>query len=206
MIQHNGRSDAAESNAEWAAAIAAARNGSVAALGDLLEHERPELLELALGELGSTVCRKESASDIVQESLLDAVADFAQFQGVTLEELRSWLRQIVRHRAVDAGRRYRQAEMRDVSREQPLDARVCDLLLAPADSPSARVSLDEDTRRLQAAVNRLPEPHRTILRLRNRDGRSFTEIGAAQHCSEVRARRAWYEALLLLQQELKESP
>jgi RNA polymerase sigma-70 factor (subfamily 1) len=191
-------------NGACAAAVTAARLGSSAALGALLEPYRSELLELAVSELGSTVGPKESASDIVQEALLDAVSDFSQFQGATDEELRGWLRRIVRNRSMDAGRRYRQAEMRDLSREVPLNSRLREELAGVDESPSTLVSKDEAAVRLLGFIERLPEPHRTTLQLRYRDGKSFVEIGAEQKCSPFRARRMWYEALLLLQRELKE--
>jgi DNA-directed RNA polymerase specialized sigma24 family protein len=55
-----------------------------------------------------------------------------------------------------------------------------------------------------AAVERLPEPHRSIVKLRHVEGRSFAEIGTRLACSPFRARRAWYEALQLLKRELKD--
>lgn len=204
MVPHESNRGTRRVNGECIAAIAEARRGSSAALGTLLEQFRSELLELADAELGSTIGPKESASDIVQEALLDAVAEFAQFDGTTGEQLRAWLRRIVRNRSVDAGRWYRQSEKRNLTRELPLDHDLQSSLAISDLSPSSQVLQDETSQRMQDAMERLPEPHRTILRLRHREGQTFEQIGVAEKCSPFRARRAWYEALLLLQQELKE--
>lgn len=204
MIRSSNPIDSPSGISPHAARLAAAKAGSLRALGELLEGYRAELLELANAEVGSTVGPKESASDVVQECLLDAATDFGQFQGTSEEELRGWLRRIVRNRSIDVGRRYRQAEMRDVSREEPLDARLRNELAVDDASPSEQVVQDEATRRMLAAVERLPEPQRSIVRLRHVEGRTFAEIGTRLECSPFRARRAWYEALQQLQRELKE--
>jgi len=204
MVQNNSSAAPTPLTADCLAALSAARHGSSAALGMLLELFRVELLELADGELGAKIGSKTSASDIVQEALLDAVADFSQFDGMTGEDLRAWLRQIVHHRSVDAGRWYRQSEKRDLARERPISDRLEAELATPDPSPSAQLALDETAQRLRDAVSNLPEPHRTILWLRHRDGKTFDEIGAHLDCSPFRARRAWCHALLMLQRELKE--
>jgi RNA polymerase sigma-70 factor (ECF subfamily) len=162
------------------------------------------MLALARAEIGSTVVRKESASDIVQESLLDAMTGFAQFNGATNHELRAWLHRIVRNRSVDVARRYRQSEMRDISRELPLNEALLEGVALDDASPSERAGQHETTQRMLAAISRLSEPYQSIVRMRYGEGKSFASIASMLNRSPFDARRTWYAALRLLRQELKE--
>lgn len=201
---HSSAIDGRAANAGFDDLLTEARAGSLRILCDLLEGFRGELLALARAEIGSTVVRKESASDIVQESLLDAITGFAQFHGATNHELQAWLHRIVRNRSVDVARRYRQSEMRDVSRERPLHAALLEGAVLDDDSPSECVGRHETTQRMLEAVSRLPEPYQTIVRMRYGEGKSFSSIAATLNRSPFDARRTWYAALRLLRQELTE--
>src|SRR3954451_9231871 len=52
---------------------------------------------LARAQLGRHLRGKCEASDVVQETLLEAYRDFASFQGSTEPELLAWLRRILSH-------------------------------------------------------------------------------------------------------------
>ena len=72
--------------------IAQARAGSAEALGQLLVTYQRYLLLVAERELDPDLRAKGSASDLVQETFLEAQRDFARFQGSSRDELRAWLR------------------------------------------------------------------------------------------------------------------
>ena len=78
--------------ARW---LPAAQAGSKEALGQLLDSCRGYLLLIANQELGPDLQAKGGASDLVQETLLDACRDFAHFQGNTEQELFGWLRRSI---------------------------------------------------------------------------------------------------------------
>src|SRR6185437_10192427 len=99
-----------------------ARNGSPDALAWLLENCRPYLLLIANEELDTDLRPKLGASDLVQQSIIEAQRDFAGFRGVTHGELLAWLRRILHHNLADARRHYREADRRRLDREQLLDA------------------------------------------------------------------------------------
>src|SRR5437870_3789425 len=63
---------------------------------------------------------KLDASDLVQQTLLEAVARKEQFRGGTEAEYLAWLRRMLIHNLADALRAFRQAK-RDVAREQAVD-------------------------------------------------------------------------------------
>ena len=64
--------------------LTAARGGDSQALGQLLEAYRAYLLLLGRVQLEGRLRRKVDPADVVQETLLEAFRDFAQFQGHTL--------------------------------------------------------------------------------------------------------------------------
>src|SRR5438128_10963899 len=84
----NGQTDVAE-------VIVDVRNGQPQRLGELLERYRNYLKLLARAQIDLFLRRRIDASDVVQETFLDACRDFQQFRGGTEAELRAWLRKIL---------------------------------------------------------------------------------------------------------------
>src|SRR5436309_671969 len=97
-----------------------ARAGSQEALGQALEACRGYLLLVARREMGEELLAKGGASDLVQDTLLDAVRDFGRFGGVTRDDLLRWLRRLLLNNLVDFVRQYRDTEKREAAREAPL--------------------------------------------------------------------------------------
>src|SRR5438105_1584310 len=106
-----------DSFAQW---LPAARAGSPNDLGQMLEACRVYLLAVARRELAPDLQAKNSASDLVQETFLDAQRDFKRFQGNTEAELLAWLRQMLLNNIGNFTRRYRATQKRQVSGEVPL--------------------------------------------------------------------------------------
>jgi RNA polymerase sigma-70 factor (ECF subfamily) len=201
--------DAPATSAEQDAAqcLATARGGSPEALGGALEACRTYLLLVANRELDPQLRAKGGASDLVQETFLDAQRDFAAFRGKTEDEWRAWLRQTLMHNLANFTRRYRHTDKRQLARESPLDAGPHSgggTAQLPADvpSPSAEVILDERRHGLEAALMRLPADYRRVVQLRYREGRTFSEIAVEMDRSENAARKLWFRAIEQLQREL----
>src|SRR5690242_5684865 len=106
---------------ELEALIQAARDGSGTALGHLLEASRPYLLHVANQELDQELCSKAGASDLVQETFLEAQQGFAGFRGRNEAELRRWLRQMLRNNLANFARGFRGTRKRDTGREVSLE-------------------------------------------------------------------------------------
>src|SRR5262245_61667341 len=102
--------------------LAAARAGSPQALGQALEMCRGYLLLVAERQLGTDLRAKGGASDLVQETFLEAQRDFRQFAGTSQEELRAWLQRLLLNNLGNFARRYRVTHCRQLDREQALDA------------------------------------------------------------------------------------
>src|SRR5262245_26348041 len=83
-----------------------AKAGGEAALGPLLELYRNYLRLLARVEIGRRLQGKIDASDLVQETFLEAHRYFAQFQGTDEPQLIRWLRQILAAKVSNLVRHY----------------------------------------------------------------------------------------------------
>jgi RNA polymerase sigma-70 factor, ECF subfamily len=150
--------------------------------GRELEAFRDFLRLLARAGLDPRLQAKLDPSDIVQQTLLEAHRDLANFRGRTPEELRAWLRQVLARNLANALRDFRR-ERRDVGREQALDAlaaqssaRVAMWLAADGSSPSAGLERQEDAARLAAALEELPPAQREAVVLRHLHGWSLHDI------------------------------
>ena len=105
-----------------AALLDRAREGDAQAEERLLAMCRNYLSVIARQQIGSWLRPKVDASDLVQQTLLEAHRGLPQFAGRSREEWFAWLRQILARNAVDFVRHYQQAEKRCVGREVSLAA------------------------------------------------------------------------------------
>src|SRR5205085_1973725 len=81
---------------------------------------RTYLLAVARQSLGPALQAKGGASDLVQDTYLEAQRLFPRFGGASNAELRAWLRCLLLHKAAKLGRRYHSTRKRQLSREVPL--------------------------------------------------------------------------------------
>ena len=193
---------------DWNACIREARAGSASALGRLLEACRPHLTALAERELDADLRAKASASDVVQETFFDAFRDFPRFIGGTEPELRAWLCRVLRNNVGDLRDRFREAAKRQVSREESLDRGTADRKEELADdtpSPSSKARRREEEERVEAALVKLPEAHRQVIRLRHQEHLSFAEVARAMDRSEDAVQKLWERAIKELRDALRET-
>lgn len=161
--------------------IAAAKAGDDDALGVLLERYRPYLRILAEQAIGPALGQRYDASDVIQQTCIEAVNDFARFEGISEGQLSAWLRQILRRNVSNLVRDNRAAK-RDVRKELALyqEGHTTTIVWlepqADSRSPSEKVMHGETVLRLAAALETLPEDQRTAVRLRFLEGRQLAEI------------------------------
>jgi RNA polymerase sigma-70 factor (ECF subfamily) len=172
-----------------------------------LERFRSYLLLLARVRLDSTVRAKVDASDVVQQTLLEAHRDRAQFRGRTFGEQAAWLRQILARNLANVFRDLRR-DKRDVTREQPLQAALeatasrLNAWLAAEQTPSQQAVRQEDVIRLAEALTRLPENQREAVILRHWHGCSLMEIGECLGCTTAAVTGLLHRGLRSLRKEL----
>jgi RNA polymerase sigma-70 factor (ECF subfamily) len=186
----------------------AARTGSLDALGRVLETYRAYLLLVADREIDPKLQAKGGASDLVQETFLEAQRDFARFQGRTDGEFRAWLRQLLLHNLANFARRYRGTDKRQVHREVGLaadssGANPAGALPADTPTPSRWAMAGEQDAALQRAMEQLPEDYRRVLLMRYQDELSFDAIAEKMQRSAGAVRKLWLRAVERLRQELE---
>jgi RNA polymerase sigma-70 factor (ECF subfamily) len=147
-----------------------------------LEQFRDYLLLLARQHMGDQPGGKLDASDLVQQTLLEAHRKRDQFRGQSPAELAAWLRRMLAYDIADARRAQGRAK-RDRARERSLEAamdqssaRLEAWLAANQSSPSQRAVRQEELLRLAEALARLPEDQRRAVELRHLHGASVAAI------------------------------
>ncbi len=173
-----------------------------------LERYRPYLQLLARLQLHPRLQSKIDASDVVQQTLLQAHQGWDGYRGTTDAELAAWLRRILSrslaHVARDLAR-----DKRDISRERSLQtqldqssARLEAWIASQESSPSQRAERNEDVLRLANAVARLPDAQRLAVELHYWQGWSLPEIGAYLDRSATAAAGLLHRGLVALRAEL----
>ena len=177
-----------------------ARAGDPAARDRLFSACRSYLVLLARANVEPWMRAKVDASDLVQQTLLDAHRDFERFQGETDQEWLAWLKQILNHNACDAIRHYGTAEKRAARREVPLGGNPHDSLapldpLAHGDSPSQMAMQHESELLLAEALDQLSPDYREVIILRNIQRLPFDEV--ARHLGRTRpaSQMLWMRAI-----------
>lgn len=162
--------------------LRAARQGDAAALGRLLEAHRDHLRALAKRQLHGRAASRVDASDVVQQTFLEAHRSFGQFLGEEAPELAAWLTRLLDHNVAKTIRTHAFTQKRDVRREQSLDdscgpaPALREEVPAGHSTPSKRAMRAEEVERLARALTVLPEDQREAVRLRHLEGRSLAEI------------------------------
>ena len=158
-------------------------------------------------QLDPEIQAKEGASDLVQQTFLEAQRDFAHFEGTSERELLAWLRHLLLHNAGKLQRRYR-TRKRQAGREVALAADSASARHDPAadgTSPSGHAAANEEAARLEEVLGRLPEPYRRVIQWRHCEQCSFQEIGARLGRTPGAARMLWVRAVERLREELQGS-
>jgi RNA polymerase sigma-70 factor (ECF subfamily) len=204
--------------------LAAARGGSREALGQLLSQCHCYLLQIARRELPRDLQPKGGASDLVQDTYLEAQRFFDRFEGHSAADLRAWLRCLLLHHTAKVGRRFRTTQKRRLAREVSLNSLYRSAatgprepartgsgdrsagghaLTAPVPSPSAHLLAQEQQEILLRALNQLPDDYRTVMLLRYQKGMTFEEIGRDMRRSGDAVRMLWARALERIKYELR---
>ena len=137
-----------------------------------LEEYRGYLKMLARSQLHAQIQGKLDASDVVQQTLLDAYRNRQQFRGQTQAEMAGWLRQILANNiggALRAAHRPKRDLGREVSLQSALDTSSMHLeafLAAEQSSPSMKAQKQEDMVHLANSLDQLPEDRREAVTLR----------------------------------------
>lgn len=177
---------------------------------EILQRYRPWLLLLARMEIDGQFQGKFDASDVVQQTMLEAVRGLPKFRGGTEAEMLAWLRQVLAHVLAHEIRRYRGTQQRNVGREVSLEqsltqsaTRLRDMMVAPGTSPSGQAVRHEQEVLLAEVLSRLPADYREVIVLRNLQGLDHEEVAKRMGRSSGAVRMLWVRALAQLKLEME---
>ena len=177
---------------------------------EVFERTRPYLRLLAQTNLGERLKQKVDASDVVQQTLLQAHEDRNQFRGESEKQLVAWLKSILKNRLIDMARHWKGQKRdmeRDVNLQQKVDdsfRRVDDWLAMSQTSPSMAAQGNEALVLLSAAVEKLPDDLRKVVVMHHLQGMKLVEISTAIGCDETTVGRRLFRGMKQLG-ELMES-
>jgi RNA polymerase sigma-70 factor (ECF subfamily) len=148
-----------------------AKVGDSAAAELLFSRYRAYLRVICAVQLPRLCQKREDASDIVQQTLFEALRDLGEFRGNSDGEFEAWMARLLERNILQSLRRH-MAEKRDVRREaidwKPTDsAQLVWHSLAPCgSSPEDSVFRGEAALELAEALEKLPEDQRIAVELR----------------------------------------
>ena len=180
-----------------------AKQGDRDALGKLLQHFRPELRDMARRRITGALQARIDGSDLVQQSCLSAVRNFAGFGGTTLPEFVAWLKQIHERNIADIIRNHAVYEKRAIGREEP-EHDGTHQAGAHAATPSQQAIHGERVAQVAAALEELPTGQREAVQLRHLEGCSLAEIARRLGRTEDAVIGLLWRGLRTLRRKLKE--
>jgi RNA polymerase sigma-70 factor (ECF subfamily) len=161
-----------------------------------LEEFRSYLGLLARAELHQAVRRRIDASDVVQETLLEAHRDRAGFRGETPAEQAAWLRRMLANNLANAlrdARRLKRDPARERSLDEPVDRDALDRselrmkgwLASEGTTPPEAAERGERILALARSLEGLPPDQQEAVTLRYLRGLSLAEIADRMERTEA---------------------
>ena len=199
MTREQFASSESATSLDWSELISRARAGDSEALGSLCEMLRNDLLQVADRQLSTDIRSKLGASDIVQQSLLEAQRDLHTFAGRTEPEFRGWVKRILNNNLLDVTRLFRSTQRRDTSKETSFELTDdIDRIHQGQKTASSLIRRKETDEELLRAIAQLPDKNRRVVERRHRQGLSHAEIAKELGMSEVACRKLWSRTVELL--------
>ena len=169
----------------------------------------PWLRLMAKLQLDSKWDRKFDASDIVQQTLLEAWKGEENFAGETKGERIAWLRTILGRVISREVRHYTGNQKRDPARELELQnsldqsSMMLEKMLAGDEkTPSVNADNREQQMIIADVLEALPKDYREVVVLRNLQGLSHAEVAAKLSRTESAVRMLWLRALKQIRSEV----
>lgn len=163
-----------------------AQGGDEEALDALMARHLPALREFVRVRTGPLLRRRENQSDLVQSACREALGDLSRLDCEDESAFRNWLFAVALHKILGKAE-FHGAARRDADRETatPVDA-------APAragGTPSTTAIAREEIRRIERAIERLPDGYRDVIVQTRFLGKSARDVADETGRSEEAVRQ-----------------
>lgn len=191
---------------ETIALLQRARHGDQTAFNELFACHLPPLRQFIEFRLDRRLQGRMDASDILQETQLEAFRRFDDYCERKPMPFHIWLRRNAYERLLNARRDHR-AALRSIDREQPLPERSSVLLahsikqLFP--TPSEALARRENRQCVTQALAELPQQDSEVLLMRHVEGMTHAQIAQVMDIEHATARQRYARALLKLERLLR---
>jgi RNA polymerase sigma-70 factor (ECF subfamily) len=177
-----------------------AQRGDLAAFEELVRHHHPRIYNL----LYHMTANREDAQDLAQEVFLKAHAALGRFQGSS--SFYTWVYRIAVNHALNFREKHRRRalEMRLDDMDAGVERDPTFVELRARESPYRDVTVGELQKKLNSALQKLSEEHRTVVVLHDLQGLKHHEIAQMMKLSEGTVRSRLFYARQQLQKELAE--
>jgi len=174
------------------------RSGDESAFEELVRKYQDRVANVIYSFTGRT----DEVEDLAQEVFLRAYVGLKDFKSEST--FYSWLYRIVMNVCIDAGRKRKLRRMLSL---EGLSEWALERLRfkSPSQLPSPEEGAEqvEISELIQRGLNRLSEPHRAILILRDIEGLSYEEIAGILNCSVGTVKSRLFRARSALKEELR---
>ena len=178
-----------------------------ASFDELFARYREMLRQAVELRLDNGLRARVDASDVVQETQLEAFRRLPDYLERRPMPFRLWLRKMASERLIMLRRQHVNAARRSVRREYHLPAessvQLGRQLIGGGPTPSQEVRAEELADQVRQAVAGLPEQDRELLLMRNYEGLSYNEIGQILDIDPATARKRNGRALVKLHSLLR---
>jgi RNA polymerase sigma-70 factor (ECF subfamily) len=160
------------------------------------------LLQNTVFSFSMRICgQREDAEDTMQEVLLKSVPHLPKF--TSPKALAVWLYKVAKNRCLMSRRRSKFAPRLDLSLDELMpDRKELAQLAAKGLNPEAFAMRNEDAARLRSAIQKLPQPYRIVLVLRDMEGLTDDEVAEITGVRSGTVRVRLHRARLFVRKEL----
>ena len=185
----------ARDDSPTAALVAAAARQDRAAIEQLLVRHLPGLEAFVRLRMGPVLRGVATAPDLVQSVCREVLGDLGDFEFRGEAPFRAWL-YVCAENKLREKHRFHRRDKRDVAAAVPLaDASTFLPLYRTLVTPSQEVELRESMRRIEAALDQLPDDYREAVTLHKLCGLSHREIAERMQRSEGAVRNLVYRGI-----------
>jgi RNA polymerase sigma-70 factor (ECF subfamily) len=184
-----------------------AKQGDARAFEALFQRHRGRLRQVIVFRMGRRLAARADASDVLQETYLEAFRRLPKYLEQQDMPFYLWLRWIAKEKVMALYRRHLGADKRAIDREIPLlppdsSAQFVSGVIGGGPSPSQQLAKAELAERLRMALVKLEQDERDLILWRHFEQLSIRETAQLLHISEAAASKRYIRALERLRELL----